>query len=77
MVDNPYEPKPGSPHEAAPRMLLRRGNGYVLPPSGNGRHYDRAHFQRQERIGTLLIVLLLVVPAVVAIGWDLGWWGAR
>lgn len=68
MVDNPYEPKSPGPHEAGPRMLLRSGNGYSLPPIGNCRRYHRAHFQRQERIGTLLIVLLLVVPAVVAIG---------
>ena len=77
MVDNPYDPQAASPHEAGPRMLLRRGNNYRLPPMGNGRHYDRAHFRRQGWIATLLVVLLFVVPAVGAIGWDLGWWGRQ
>lgn len=75
MVDNPYEAKSTSPYEAGPRVLLRRGNGYTLPPIGSGHHYDRVHHRRQGWIGTLLVVLMLVVPAVGAIGWDLGWWG--
>lgn len=77
MVDNPYEPKPPDPYSTGPRMLLRRGNGYNLPPIGSGRHYDRSHHRRQGWIATLLVVLLFVVPAIGAIGWDLGWWGRR
>jgi hypothetical protein len=75
MVDNPYEPKPTSPHEAVPRMLLRRGNGYSLPPIGDGRSFDRRHFTRQGRIATLLVVLMLVIPVVWFVGWDQYWWG--
>ena len=74
MVDNPYEPKTAAPHEAGPRVLLRRGNGYSLPPISNGRHYDRAHHTRQGRIATLLVLLLLGAPLVGVIGMELGWW---
>jgi hypothetical protein len=55
-------------------VLLRRGNGYSLPPIGNGRHYDRAHHTRQGRIATLLVLLLLGAPLVGVIGMELGWW---
>lgn len=55
-------------------MLLRRGNGYQLPPAGSGRHFDRAHHVRQDRIGRLMITLLLIVPAVWVLGIEYGWW---
>jgi hypothetical protein len=77
MVDNPFEPKPLPPFDAGPRVLARRGNAYQLPPIGAARRTGRAHLLRQERIGTLLMLLLVVLPFGWFVGLVFGWWGWR
>lgn len=74
MVDNPYEPHKPSPLEAGPGMLVRRGNGYDLPPIGDARHYNRSHHRRQEWTGIAALFLMVALPlawfvAVVFGGW--------
>lgn len=74
MVDNPYEPHEPSPLAAKPGMLLRRGNGYALPPIGSARRYERAHHQRQEWTGMVAMLMFVVVPFGWFLGVLLGFW---
>jgi hypothetical protein len=73
MVDNPYEPKPPPSFEAGPRVLARRGNAYQLPPIGGCRG-SRAHHVRQERIGMLMMLGIVVLPLGWWFGTVFGWW---
>ncbi len=75
MVDNPYELKVASPHEAGVRMRALRSDNYTLPPAGSGHHHDRRHAARQGRIATLLVVLVGILPFVWFFGWYQRWWG--
>ena len=75
MVDNPYEPHKPSPLEAGPGMLLRRGNGYDLPPIGNARRYEARHFRRQEWTGVAAMLLFVGLPFGWFLGVLFGWWG--
>lgn len=73
-MHNPYEPHATSPFEARPRAPQRRGADYYLPPIGSGRNIDRGHLLRQDRIGRVLIALMLVAPLVYLLGLQFGWW---
>jgi hypothetical protein len=74
MVDNPHEWKPPAPFESGPRLLVRRGGGYPLPPIGNARGNDRRHLRRQEWTGTLMLLLLILAPFGWFFGSILGLW---
>lgn len=62
MVDNPFEAQRGNPHEAGPAIRVRRGEGYNLPPIGPARRFDLQHHRRQDWIGVVLIVLMVLAP---------------
>lgn len=76
-MENPFEPKSPPATEAGPRMLLRRGNGYALPPLGSMRQRDRRHLRRQSRTANLLLLLLVIAPFGWWFGAVFGLWGGR